>query len=181
MADRIAVMNEGILQQFGTPAEIYHRPANEWVASFVGEPPMNFLDATVDREAGRPVLRHGALVTALDPTSAAAATNGVRLGIRPEDVHVTLAAPAGDGSGWAACSIFAVEPIGGDTLVDVQLGDARVLAKTKADFAGRIGDPCWIAFEASKLHVFDAADGRALPRSAGWAPAQAAAALDHFA
>jgi multiple sugar transport system ATP-binding protein len=185
MADRIAVMNDGILQQFGTPSEIYDRPANEWVASFVGEPPMNFLDATVDRgsgpQAGKPVLRHGTLALPLDPAVAAAATNGVRLGIRPEDVRVTLAAPGGGAAGWAACEIFAVEPIGGDTLVDVKLGDARVLAKTKADFAGKIGDRCWIAFEASKLHVFDAGNGQALPRTAGWAPAGPAIAANQFA
>ena len=49
MADRIAVMHEGVLQQLGTPAEIYNHPVNEWVASFVGEPPMNFLDCVLDR------------------------------------------------------------------------------------------------------------------------------------
>jgi multiple sugar transport system ATP-binding protein len=170
MADRIAVMNDGILQQFGTPAEVYDRPANEWVASFVGEPPMNFLDAEVDRTGGRPLVRYQDLAVELDPATAAVAGDRVRIGIRPEDVRVALGAPAPGDSAWAPASIFAVEPIGGDTLVDVKLGEARVLAKTKAGFMGRIDDRCRIAFDGAKLHVFDAGDGRALPRSAGWTP-----------
>ena len=52
MADRIAVMHEGVLQQFGTPREIYNHPVNEWVAGFVGEPPMNFLDCALEERGG---------------------------------------------------------------------------------------------------------------------------------
>ena len=53
MADRIAVMHDGVLQQFGTPQEIYDHPVNEWVAGFVGEPPMNFLDCTLEEQDGQ--------------------------------------------------------------------------------------------------------------------------------
>jgi multiple sugar transport system ATP-binding protein len=156
MADRIAVMHDGVLQQVGTPSEIYDHPANEWVASFVGEPRMNLLDCVLQSSADELVVSHDAFQ---HPLAAAlrARVNGcagnVRLGVRPEDLQISMADPGTDG--WAQGSIFAVEPIGGDTLVEVSLGGSRVVVKTRADFRGRMDEPCWLSFNPAKLHLFD--------------------------
>ena len=67
MADRIAVMHDGVLQQFGTPQEIYDHPVNEWVAGFVGEPPMNFLDCTLEERDGQLLVVHPAFAVPMTP------------------------------------------------------------------------------------------------------------------
>ena len=69
MADRIAVMHDGVLQQFGTPQEIYNHPVNEWVAGFVGEPPMNFLDCTLEEHDGQLLVVHPAFAVPVTPRS----------------------------------------------------------------------------------------------------------------
>ena len=164
MADRIAVMNEGVLQQIGTPQEIYNHPANEWVASFVGEPPMNFLDVEIGTGGSESevVVRCGGMQVALTDLHRAAldgARGGARLGIRPEALQVSGTA---DGPHWTAGTIYAVEPLGGDTLVEVAFQGGRVLAKTTADFVGAMDDPIYVAVDRAKLHLFDSGDGRAL-------------------
>ena len=73
MADRIAVMHDGVLQQFGTPQEIYDIPVNEWVAGFVGEPPMNFVDCSLEERDGQLHVVHPAFARAGDRRSSAAA------------------------------------------------------------------------------------------------------------
>jgi multiple sugar transport system ATP-binding protein len=164
MADRIAVMNEGVLQQIGSPQEIYNHPANEWVASFVGEPPMNFLDAELVTGASETELlvRCGALTVPLSPAHRGrlnGTRGGMRLGIRPEALQVAGAAA---GAGWMRGTIYAVEPLGGDTLVEVAFEGGRVLAKTSADFVGAMDEPVYLSVDSAKLHLFDAGDGRAL-------------------
>ena len=94
MADRIAVMHDGVLQQFGTPREIYDHPVNEWVAGFVGEPPMNFLDCVLEERGGQLHVVHPAFAV---PVSAEqrAPTDGtrdqarkVRLAMRPAEIAI---------------------------------------------------------------------------------------------
>jgi multiple sugar transport system ATP-binding protein len=164
MADRIAVMNEGVLQQIGTPQEIYNHPANEWVASFVGEPPMNFLDAEVTTATSETDLevRCGALRVKLCDAHRRrldGTRGGMRLGIRPEALKV---AGKPEEAGWTAGTIYAVEPLGGDTLVEVAFQGGRVLAKTDADFVGAMDAPIFVSVDSTKLHLFDATSGRAL-------------------
>lgn len=165
MADRIAVLNNGVLQQVGTPDEIYNHPANAWVASFVGEPPINFLDCVLSRGTEGPVLTHANLKVPLPADYVTAnRVNGqaVQAGIRPENVRVTARQPAE--AGWLRGSIFAVEPIGGDMLVAVTLGSTRLLAKVAAGFVANMDDACWIALDITKIHLFDASDGMATLR-----------------
>ena len=155
MADRIAVMHNGVLQQFGTPQDIYNHPVNEWVAGFVGEPPMNFLDVEVAEVGGQLVATAPGLSLPFTGAQAAILRRGLsgraaRLGIRPDDVAVSTAP---DGQGLSA-EIKVTEPIGGDTLVDTELGGQRVLVKTKAGFAGQMGQPCRITFNTDRWHLF---------------------------
>ena len=152
MADRIAVMHDGVLQQFGTPREIYDHPVNEWVAGFVGEPPMNFLDCVLEERDGRLHVVHPAFAVPLTPSSArpcrpAQAARTVRLAMRPAEIAIVP--PGVDGA--VKANILVTEPLGGDMLVDCALGDNKVLVKTKPDFAGVRGEACWLTFNTTQV------------------------------
>jgi multiple sugar transport system ATP-binding protein len=151
MADLIAVMRDGRLQQLATPAELYAHPANLFVARFCGSPPMNVLDGEI---AGG-VFRHpsGEL-----PLPGVRARGPVTLGFRPE--HVELAA-----SGFAG-EIYVVEPLGNETLVAVRAGDAIVNVRAGADFARPVGERCALRPLPGQVHVFDRESGEALARTA---------------
>jgi len=160
MADRIAVMNEGVLQQFATPAEVYETPANVWVATFVGEPQMSILEMEIQGN-GSSLLFEGheialshekrALLGGYDQST-------VLVGSRPDKFAVSREAVPGSIAG----EIFAKQLLGSDTLVETQVGRYRVRAKTNQAFPGAIGDPCHITFAPEALLMFSAADGTAL-------------------
>jgi len=160
MADRIAVMNNGVLQQFGTPQEIYNHPVNEWVAGFVGEPPMNFIDCDLIEEGGGFYAVHSAFKVAVPADQAAKLrgalkSSGVRMGIRPDQMAISLGQ-----EGAAKGSIKITEPLGGDTLVDVDLkGAHHVLVKTDADFRGQMNNSCSLNFDTSRWHFFSKETG----------------------
>ncbi|MBT5242462.1 MAG: ABC transporter ATP-binding protein [Rhodospirillaceae bacterium] len=163
MADRIAVMHEGVLQQLGTPSAIYNQPVNEFVAGFVGEPPMNFLDCRIERANGTISLVYDEMKLTLDAEQsrvleAKGAAHDVRIGIRPDDLTISMGADHGmEFSG----KIFVTEPLGGDMLIEVDLGRDRMTVKLKIAELGQPGDPCGIAFNTEKLHVFDRETGTA--------------------
>jgi ABC-type sugar transport system ATPase subunit len=159
MADSIAVMHEGVLQQLGTPSEIYNHPANEWVAGFVGEPPMNFMDCRLERGAGGLDVVHPAFRLRLTDEQRRVLEEGgaeaeVRLGVRPD----TIAYRAGSGLDIPA-KVYVTEPLGGDMIVEVQLGDDRVTVKTKIGPSGNLDDPCSLTFDAARIHLFAASSG----------------------
>src|SRR5262249_29207289 len=120
MADLVAVMREGELQQVASPDEIYDRPANRFVATFVGSPPMNLLRAVVDdgglHVAGAPL--------PLDASrrEACRAGGATTLGVRPEDLPLVEPGRPGTLSG----EVYVVEPMGNETLVDLRVGDERI-------------------------------------------------------
>jgi multiple sugar transport system ATP-binding protein len=160
MSDRIAVMHEGVLQQFGTPGEVYNRPANLFVASFIGAPAMNLLRGAVEQGA----FVHPALRLAL----AGAIARDVVLGVRPEDVVL--------GSGPFSARVRLVEPTGHEKIaqLDIEGGDTLTIrADAEAPLAA--GETLRWNLRASRLHMFDAASGARLD-AAVTAPAAAAAA-----
>jgi multiple sugar transport system ATP-binding protein len=155
MADRIAVMHEGVLQQFGTPQEIYDHPVNEWVAGFVGEPPMNFVDCRIEERDGRLFIVHPAFTVPVTGAQEAilrerAESPAVKMGIRPDQIAIALE----PGSGTIPAVILVTEPLGGDMLVDTSIGDKKFIIKTRPDFAGRRGDACHVIFDTGRWHVF---------------------------
>ena len=163
MADLIAVMHEGELQQLGTPREVYNNPVNAWVAGFVGEPAMNFLTCEVASENGQVLLRHPNFALPLKPEQASQ-LNGqvkgasVRMGVRPDALSISLEKPA---ESAITGEVFVNELLGGDMIVDVQLSDARVRVKTVPEFAGSPGDICYMTVNRDKWHAFAADTGRA--------------------
>jgi multiple sugar transport system ATP-binding protein len=150
MADLVAVMRDGELQQIASPNEIYDRPANRFVATFVGSPAMALLNLTVAdgelRVAGGPI--------AIDaPRRAACLAGGaVAMGIRPEDLHL--------GNPGRACSlvgeIYVVEPMGNETLVDVRVGDERLTVRAPRGFVAPTGSAVGVTFDPANASFFDA-------------------------
>ena len=163
MADRVAVMADGVLQQFGTPQQIYNHPVNEWVAGFVGEPPINFVDGELAEANGRIELRHPSFAVPLRDDQARLIQDhydrsDVRMGIRPDQVQISTQPTPGAFEG----KILVTEPIGGDMLVDVALADGRMLVKTRPDFEGRMDDTCYLTLDTGRWHLFGKGNGVAL-------------------
>ncbi len=162
MADRVAVMHEGVLQQFGPPQEVYHKPANQWVAGFVGEPPMNFLECEVVEEGGELCVSHPSFTTGLLPAQAAiireqASDRGVTLGIRPDEIAISAEQ---SGKSFAG-KVMITEPLGGDLLVDVALGQSKVMVKAKPSYHGGRGADCFLTFDRERWHLFARETGQA--------------------
>jgi multiple sugar transport system ATP-binding protein len=165
MSDLVAVMDAGVIQQFGTPEEIYDRPANLFVAGFIGSPPMNFCDGTVEAEGGAPVLRVDRHAVPL-PAHLPRTLHGRRLtlGVRPQDVK--LAAP-GD-AGAIPGTVWMVELTGSERLVEVEIAPKlRITAEVKSEVKPTIDSPAAVVFPPARMHLFDPDSGRALARVAG--------------
>jgi len=158
LGHRVAVMNKGKLQQFDTPLEIYHRPANRFVAEFVGSPGMNFLDGFIDISQGS--FRSQNVSLALNASQRETFNNfdsdkRVTLGIRPEDIQVSLS----QRDNWHQASVYVTELMGSETFVIVQLRDAKLTARAGGDFRAEPDRPLWIEFDTTKAHFFDAETG----------------------
>ena len=152
MADRIVVLREGVVEQSGRPLDVYDRPANVFVAGFIGSPAMNVLAGEVVALDGASAVRL-ADGTALPLGARVDLTPGQRVlyGIRPE--HLSLAA---DG---LPAEIVVVEPTGSETQIVLRVGAARVVAICRERVLAAPGDQCAIRIDASAVHVFDAATG----------------------
>ena len=151
MADRIAVMSNGKLQAFDTPEELYDRPKTLFVASFVGNPPMNFVDMEVAQSNGEFVATAGTLTLTVpkERAEAAAAINGsVTMGIRPEDIQV-----ASDGE--IKGEIFVVEPLGREDLLTVHIGGHSFLVLANPEDEHAPGEQVSLAFDSNQLQFFD--------------------------
>jgi len=155
LADRIAVMKDRIIQQLGTPQEIYQRPANRFVASFVGSPPMNFVAGRLRHAGGTATFTADGFDLPLRDYAFAGATadgSDVELGVRPE--HVEAAA---NGTGLA---IEMIEPMGSDLLAWSRLGGAPVSLRLPAESPIKTGDRITVAIPSAKVSVFDRVSGR---------------------
>jgi multiple sugar transport system ATP-binding protein len=151
MADLVAVIHKGRLQQLAAPAELYARPLNLFVATFCGSPPMNVLAGEV---------ADGLFCRAVGQVAMPAACHRGRakLGFRPE--HAELVDPSSNGS--LPGEVYVVEPLGNETLVTIDLGDALVNIRQPADFSMPVGSRCGVRPAARHLHLFDEESGVAL-------------------
>ncbi len=149
MADRIVVMHDGVVEQIGTPLELFDRPGNLFVAQFIGSPAMNVFDGVVQAGA----------VQALGagwPAANAGLVEGqaVRYGIRPTDLSLA-------DTGMPA-TVVVVEPTGAETELVVDVGGTQLTLVMHGRTAARPGDTVHLAADAAKAHVFDAASGQRL-------------------
>jgi multiple sugar transport system ATP-binding protein len=146
LADRIVAMHGGVVQQVGSPLELYDRPANLFVAGFIGSPGMNFLDATYEGNAVQ--LKDGTLVSLPEPLKLATAAK-VTLGIRPE--HVVLSSNPSD----MAANVELIEPTGFGIILHLSLHGLPFKVFTLDRTALSAGTQVHVAFPAQHLHVFD--------------------------
>lgn len=162
MADRVAVMNDGRLQQVATPNEIYNHPVNKFVAGFIGSPSMNFLDGELRRINGTLFLvgaQDSSVRYALDPTMVEEAGGevgqSVTLGIRPEDVRIVEGAAQADPSRCLEATVELVEPMGSDNFLTLGLpGDVSWVARVRPTLEPEEDTPITLAFDAGDLHLF---------------------------
>jgi multiple sugar transport system ATP-binding protein len=155
LADRIAVMRGGVIQQFASPKEIYNRPVNLFVAGFIGSPGMNFLDGEID---GANFATDGVRIPLARYEAAATPASGTKVtfGIRPE--HVAL----NSGADWpfsARVKVDVVEPMGSDSLVWTKLGRHNLAVRVPTERMPSTGDMVEIGFDPMRASLFDAAEG----------------------
>ena len=155
MADRIAVMQEGKLQAYAPPNELYERPRTIFIAGFVGNPPMNLFDVQVLREGERLLARRQDLEFELPEERGiqAAGKEEIVAGVRPEDITL-IPGDAASGEG-AQGEVFVVEPLGRDNLVDVRIDDLHLFVLTDPRQPLHIGDPVRLQFDGDKVQLFD--------------------------
>jgi multiple sugar transport system ATP-binding protein len=161
LATRIVVMKGGVIQQIGSPADIYTRPANTFVADFMGSPAMNLIPARVHGSGSAQVIeieRAGEAPLHLHQTRPVTLPERIILGLRPEDIS-----EAGTRSGphvqGGACRVDVVEPAGADTYVVTRLGGAGVTARLGAETAARPGAALDFAFDLGKASFFHPESG----------------------
>ena len=156
LGHRVAVMHKGRLQQFDTPLEIYNRPANRFVAEFVGSPSMNLIDGEIDAASRTFNSNDGALSLANIPV--VAFSGPATFGIRPETIAIS-ATPRG---GWWPASVYVTELMGSETFVIAELGKQKIVARAASDFRAGTGSSVWLNFDFPKAHWFNRQTGQRL-------------------
>jgi multiple sugar transport system ATP-binding protein len=157
LADRIVVMRDGAIQQIGTPDDIYERPANLFVASFLGSPTINLLEGTLVSEGGVTCFRRGGLSISLPSHSVMAGGGAVVLGLRPEDVG-----PEMSGGAVLQGVVDTAMPSGADQYLGVMVEGVMIFLRVAKDIRVREGEPIAFGLNPSRLHLFDRATGRSL-------------------
>jgi ABC-type sugar transport system ATPase subunit len=153
MSDLVVVMNEGVVQQIGTPEEVYSKPANLFVAGFIGTPPMNLLPATIDNEFLK------VANTSLPIQISYDMPREVIIGIRPQEVSVVGSAEPGSITG----KVWMVELIGSERLIEVEIAPKlRITAEVRAKHRAAIDEHVGVRLDPTHLHIFDPVTGKAL-------------------
>jgi multiple sugar transport system ATP-binding protein len=162
LADRIVIMHDGVLQQVGTPSEVYLHPANLFVAQFIGSPVMNVAPAEI-RAAGDAAAvvidEHSfdlprQVLARLEARKAA----GISLGIRPEGIEVSRT----ESAGFRPLEAHLIQPFGGYDIVDLKVGGQTLRARTASGFVARAGDRVFARIDPAQAHFFDSGTGAAL-------------------
>ena len=163
LGDRIAVMKDGSLQQVAPPLEIYDRPANQFVAGFIGTPPMNFVDGTLVAQDGHLCFDEGSALLRLPerfgPVLGKRVGQKAVLGIRPEIVAARPNAAASPEQNTLRVKINVVEPLGDEMLLYLATPKHDLIAKMDAHQKAEVGQEMTIAIEVARSHVFDPATG----------------------
>jgi multiple sugar transport system ATP-binding protein len=155
LADRIAIMRGGLILQLASPNEIYNRPANKYVADFIGSPSMNFFDGTLNT-SGAPVFSCDAGefgLSGYEFTDAGPKPGAAWLGIRPE--HIASGAEAQDKQTKINSTVSLVEPLGSDTLARVQVGQRLLWVRLDGQSRIKAGDTLPIGWDSERVNLFD--------------------------
>ncbi len=163
LADRIAILDQGRLQQFGTPMDVYKSPANRFVASFIGTPSMNMIEGTLAEVEGVHVFEADGVRCSLSPSDGAALADGLAgereltLGVRPSSIVVS------GGDGDLEGGVEHVERMGAETFAHVRYGGGSVICRFGGDHPVALGDSLHLSFSPQEVHFFNRAGNR-LPR-----------------
>jgi multiple sugar transport system ATP-binding protein len=161
LADRIVVMKDGVVQQVGTPMELFHEPINAFVGGFIGSPSMNFLEADVVQEAGRVILKGEGFALALDERNAKAALSAsqprVQLGVRPGDLSPDLASPA-----VLRSRVHVNEPMGSETFYYFHVGAVQMVGRSEGVARVEVGQEADFGVNLAHMHLFSADGARRL-------------------
>jgi multiple sugar transport system ATP-binding protein len=147
LASRVAVMRRGRLQQFDTPLNIYNRPANRFVAEFVGSPSMNFIDGQIENNV---FVSESIQIPSPRPNK-----EKVTIGIRPEHIRV-LTEPEQNA---IRATVYVTELMGNETFVFLSVGNNRLIARAPAEFRAEVESPVWLQIVGEKAHYFDPQTG----------------------
>jgi multiple sugar transport system ATP-binding protein len=167
MGDRIVVMKDGVVQQVDTPLNIYHHPANRFVAGFIGSPTMNFLTGAVRTNGTTTFVQEGTGLAIPIPESVGKGLAGrkepaVTLGIRPEHIHDRQPQGLATVARFNA-QIEVVEPVGNEVFLYFSTGtQTQYVARVATDNPPAVGKPCELFLDTSKLHLFDTQTEKAL-------------------
>ncbi len=159
MGDRIVVMRDGLVQQVDSPLNLYERPANLFVAGFIGSPAMNFVDATLAARDGTTRVDAGGFALEIPPDTAGRLAGWVGkkvvFGIRPEDIQDR--ALAGDApAGWTiVAGVDVHEPLGSDVILYLTAGGSSIVARVDARTSAKMGDTIAVVCNMRKMHLFD--------------------------
>jgi multiple sugar transport system ATP-binding protein len=164
LGDRVAVMRDGVIQQVGTPLEIYDSPANRFVAGFLGTPPMNFLEGRIESANGSLCFVVGDVRLKLGDGAACSAAGQaggpVCLGVRPENVQVGAGGSAGPEAIRARVEV--VEPLGNETIIHLRVAEQVVIGKAEPHLAVTAGEILGVTVDPGRTHLFDAGSGARL-------------------
>ena len=156
MADKIAIMNQGVIEQLGAPLEVYERPASVFVADFIGAPAMNFLPFEAALASGASAVQIGAARIEVPALREDVSARALLCGVRPEHVRLEDASPL-------RAEVLGTEYLGTSRVVTVSTaGGATLRAKVDVTSAAQRGDHVGLAFDATAVSLFDSASGRAL-------------------
>ncbi len=162
LASRIAVLKDGILQQYDTPSEIYRHPANLFVAGFVGSPSMNLLTGIVEDEIfrSRGAANFGGFSLDLtrDQLAVVAENHEVTLGIRPEDIDFSPTPQPG----WTEARVWVTEDLGNETLIRLALNGTHLTLRAPAGTRASFDTPAWFQIRKDKIHWFDSTTTEAI-------------------
>lgn len=163
MADKIVVMNFGVIKQVGSPYEVYFQPQNVFVADFVGEPPMNMVECSLDIREDKVLVRFGSSEIEVEDEKQAHYIRSSRhfvlgkkfiFGIRPSHISIFKDSVHSENK-LLPGTIFSVEPLGDTKIVQVKVGEELFLVETSADFRGSYQERIYISFDMKYFHLFD--------------------------
>ncbi|MCO5044545.1 MAG: sn-glycerol-3-phosphate ABC transporter ATP-binding protein UgpC [Verrucomicrobia bacterium] len=163
MGDRIVVMKDGFIQQVAPPLELYNQPANQFVAGFIGSPPMNFFKGTLEQRGGGIWFNEGASALRLEDFQAKKLTayvgKEIVFGIRPEDVALSHNAVDTNPEHQLKARVEVVEPIGAETYLYMATGRASFIARVTGGERADVNQELQLSFTMAKSHLFDAQTG----------------------
>ncbi|PID58368.1 glycerol-3-phosphate ABC transporter ATP-binding protein [candidate division KSB3 bacterium] len=168
MGDRIVIMKDGYIQQVGAPLEVYDFPENEFVAGFIGSPPMNFFRAKLIRQDGGLTVDMGnfSLAVPSEYTSIyeAHVNKDVTFGIRPEDIADDI--PEDRRGKWESFSakVEVIEPLGAEIILELSKGEHAFIARVDPHSKSQLGQEVAVYFDMLKIHLFDPETGKVISR-----------------